>query len=186
MQLSRKHSRERRTFCTFLRTHGNQYQARGMPVAWNKLRVSVHCRWRICRRFPYACGHSTHNSASRALEYFLFLARHENGQERAIVTIWNARTSSCLVIPTLLRLHTQARAQKKKQPSRTWSERLTAACIIGRIGISRVSFCEVVLLLVVVLVACSVLLCLFGCVCTFVRARPCFFQKKYWCFCARL
>ena len=34
------------------------------------------------------------------------------GQERAFGTIWNARKSSCLVIPTLLCLHTQARALK--------------------------------------------------------------------------
>ena len=34
------------------------------------------------------------------------------GQERTVGTMWNARTSSCLVIPTLLYLHKQARAQK--------------------------------------------------------------------------
>ena len=131
------------------------------------------------RRFSCACGHSTHNSASRALESFLSLARHENGQERAIGTIWNARTSSCSRESDLVAFaHTIPRA--KKQPSRTWSERLPAVCIFGRIGISRVSFCEVVLVFVVVFVACFVLFlfCLFGCVCTFVRARLCFFLKK--------
>ena len=49
------------------------------------------------------------------------------GQERDSGTICNARTSSCLVIPTLLHLHKQARAQKKT--SRIWPKRLSAVCM---------------------------------------------------------
>ena len=40
------------------------------------------------------------------------LERHEQGQERAFGAFWNARTSSLLVIPTLLYLHNQDREQK--------------------------------------------------------------------------
>ena len=42
----------------------------------------------------------------------LFFGTPREGQERGIGTSWNARTSSCLVIPTLLFLQKQARAQK--------------------------------------------------------------------------
>ena len=54
---------------------------------------------------------STHSSASRALESTFSVARHDKGRERAFGTIWNARTSSCPLIPTLLSFHKPARAQ---------------------------------------------------------------------------
>ena len=61
----------------------------------------------------------------------LFFAK-KLGQERALGTIWNARTSSCLVIPTLLYC-TNVLAHKK-QPSRIWPERTPRFVFSGVFG----------------------------------------------------
>ena len=79
---------------------------------------------------------STHNSPSRALGSTVSLACHEKSQDRAFATIWNARSSSCLAIPTLSNLHKQAHAQKTTFANVARTS--PAVCIFGRIGISRV------------------------------------------------
>ena len=59
-------------------------------------------------------------------------ALQDKGQEREFGTIWNTRTPSGLVMPTLLYLHKQASAQK--QPTCFWPGRPPAVCFFGVFG----------------------------------------------------
>ena len=78
-------------------------------------------------------------------------------QAHAFGTIWKARTSSCLAIPTFLYLHKQARA-RKKQPSCNWPERLPTVVFSGVLGFGPFVF----------------VFCIFNCICCcmFVFVRP--------------
>ena len=119
--LSRKHRRERNTFCSCFRKQGNQHHARGMPVAWNCVLAwtALPTRTAACSGtlplpsdavafFFCFTSQDTRNFRNRALESTFSLALHEKGQQRAFGTVWNARTPSCIVIPTSVDLHKQA------------------------------------------------------------------------------
>ena len=85
----------------FLRPHGDQHhQARGLPGAWNCVFPWMATYPRSCVFANIVAGErrrGTHNSASRAAT--------KMSQVRAFGTSWNARTSTCLQIPTFLNLH---------------------------------------------------------------------------------
>ena len=147
--VSRKHSRERNTFCTCfakaLQSTSSTWPARGVELRSRvdgrpeQLRVRVHLPLAsdaIAFLLPVATERTQFCVAG--VEINLFLARHEKGQERAFGTIWNARASSCLVIPTKLYLHKQACARGKNRVSDP--NVLPPVSIFGRDGISRVSY----------------------------------------------
>ena len=123
--LSRNHRRERKTFCTCFAnarwsTSGtwlaggvemySRVDGRYLP---EQLRVRIHCCWRVTPSGFFACHHWAHGNLGLGHWNQIFLWHATKmGQERSFGTIWNSRTSSCLVIPTQLYLHEQARAQQ--------------------------------------------------------------------------
>ena len=91
-----------------LRTHGNQQQAGGMPMEWNGVLaytaatfpnscVFAYAAVRI-PVFPLVTEHTQFRVASIGITFFWHATKM--GQEQAVGTIWNARTSSWLVVLT--------------------------------------------------------------------------------------
>ena len=140
--LTRKHRRERNTFCTCFanarKSTLGTWLAGGMELRSRvkggrylpeQLRVRVHCRWRVTPSLSCCLWPLSTQFCVAGIGINLF-----SGSQRKLVKGEQ---------PAVVFAQTGPRADQPSQPSRMWPKRLPVVCISRRIGIPRFFFdCE--------------------------------------------